>query len=242
VAQPPHAAPLRRQPDELPGAPGEFLERFHVGVVAVAPAVAEDHDRGPPGHDVGEVLAEPPERGPVVRVGVHVQHVAAEDQLQGSLDGMLREQVGDLGRARHERERAHLPEQPLQAVHEGQGEAGRAADRQAHVGEDHEAGLVLPANDRHRPERHSVEAHAGAHGPGRIHAAAAGHPAPVSQRAGHGPGQPAQGLLEPVPFGLADGGSPGSVPFRRFNGPAVHRRERGQVVLEQLAEVRDLAA
>src|SRR6516225_10808113 len=66
AAQPPHAPPLRRQPDEPLPAPGDLLEDPQVGVVAVAPAIAQDQDRGPPGHGIAELLAEPPERRPVV--------------------------------------------------------------------------------------------------------------------------------------------------------------------------------
>ena len=66
------------------------------GVVAVAAPVAEDHHRGPPGHQVRELLAESSERGAVVGIGVDVQHVAAEDLLQRALHRMLGEQVGDL--------------------------------------------------------------------------------------------------------------------------------------------------
>lgn len=64
----------------------------------------------------GNSLVESPERGAVVGIGVDVEHVAAEDRLQRPLHRMLGEQVGDLRYVGHERERAHLPEQPMQAV------------------------------------------------------------------------------------------------------------------------------
>ena len=111
---------------------------------------------------------------------------------------VISDQVG------HERERPHLPEQVLQAVHQVQGEPGRRPHRQRHVGQHDQPRLVLRAPHRDRVERDAVEAHVAAHRPAGVDPPAGGDPALVGQRAVQRLGQPAQRLLQLHPLGLAD--------------------------------------
>ncbi len=84
----------------------------------VVASVAEHDDGGSSGHRRRVFCEELPEDAAVVGVGVDVDHVTAEDQPERPLGGMVTEQLGGLGDPRYERERPHLGEQVLQAVHQ----------------------------------------------------------------------------------------------------------------------------
>jgi hypothetical protein len=152
------------------------------------------------------------------------------------LDRVLLEQVGDLHQLRDERERADLPEQVLQAVHQVQGEPGGGTHGQRDVGEHHQARLVLGAADRDRGERDAVEAHVAAHRAAGVDAARAGDAPLVGQPAVQGVGEPAQGLLQLHALVLAHPVDVGDGALVRLDDPLLQREQRLQVPLDRLGK------
>ena len=122
---------------------------------------------------------------------------------------MVAEQLGGLGDLGDERERAHLGEQVLQAVHQVQGEPRRRPHRQADIGEHDQPWPVLGAAHGDRHERHPVDAHVAAHRLARVDPPRGRRTPPMGQCAVQRPRQPAQRLLQLGALSLTEPVLPG---------------------------------
>jgi hypothetical protein len=230
---------VRSQPDGLAGPPGDLDERLGVGVVAVSPGVAEDEHGRAPVDGRAVLVEELPERQAVVRVRVDVEQVATEHRAECLLHRVVGEQLRGLDEVGHERERSDLTEQVLQAVHEVQGEPGGCPHRQAHIGQHHQPRPVLRTPDRDGVERHAVVDHVAAHRASGVDPARWGDPAAVGQRAVQGFGQPAQGVLQLHPLGLARPVELRGVRLlvSRLDDPLLEFQQPLEVLLDRLREV-----